>query len=236
MFEISIFLRDKLIGRSTFSLEEVRIGRSADNEVRIDNPALSRYHASIESVAGIYLLKDFGSQNGTFVNGERVAGRRGLQDGDKVQIGKFTLVFRTEKQVAVDHAEVRDQASYAVAGETMILRTQPDAKDRTCPFVGYLEEIVPAGPIAPNRHPLARDFFLIGSTAAAQLVLDKGASPDRAAVIVRGWQGFGIVSLAPGHVKRNGEPVDFSSLSEGDALQVGTAAYIFHMGRPDVSF
>jgi len=56
MYEISIFLKDRLIGRSTFALDEVRIGRSADNEVRIDNPALSRYHASIESVAGIHLL------------------------------------------------------------------------------------------------------------------------------------------------------------------------------------
>jgi hypothetical protein len=231
MFELSIFLRERLIGRSTFSLEEVRIGRSADNEVRIDNPALSRYHASIESVAGIHLLKDFGSQNGTLVNGERVSGRRGLTDGDRIQVGKFTLVFRTDKRAAVSHAEVRDHASYAVAGETMIVRTIPI--ERECPWVGYLEA-AGDGFVAGPRHPITRDFFLIGTSSQAQLVLDRNTgAADRAALVVRTWQGFALVPLAPG-VLKNKEPVDLSApLQAGDKLQLGQASFEFHAGRPD---
>src|SRR5690606_32430410 len=135
--------------RSTFGLDEVRIGRSADNEVRIDNPALSRYHASIEAVAGLHVLKDFGSQNGTYLNGERVSGRAALADGDRVQLGKFTLVFRTEREAQVTAAEVRDHAAYAVAGETMILKTAPS--ERPCPWVGYLEE-TDGRTLPPRRH------------------------------------------------------------------------------------
>lgn len=231
MFELSIFLRERLIGRSTFSHEEVRIGRSADNEVRIDNPALSRYHASIEAVAGIHLLKDFGSQNGTVVNGEKVIGRRGLNDGDRIQLGKFTLVFRTDKREAAAHAEVRDHASYAVAGETMIVR-QPTI-ERDCPWVGYLEA---AGDgFTPGvRHVVTRDFFLVGWSSQAQLALDRATGcAERAALVVRTWQGFALVALAPG-VTRNREPVELTAtLQAGDRLTFGTASFEFHAGRPD---
>lgn len=234
MYEISIFLKDRLIGRSTFALDEVRIGRSADNEVRIDNPALSRYHASIESVAGIHLLKDFGSQNGTFVNGERVVGRKAIDDGDRIQVGKFTLNFRTEKHVKVASAEVRDHSSYAVAGETMIVRTP--VAERACPWVGYLEAVSDtfvAGP-AP-QHVLTRDFFLIGTTSQAQVTLASSTGcAERAALIVRSWQGFSVVALAPG-VLLNGAAVDVvHNLQENDALQFGSATFRFHVGRPDV--
>ena len=231
MFELSIFLRERLIGRSTFSLEEVRIGRSADNEVRIDNPALSRYHASIEAVAGIHLLKDFGSQNGTLVNGERVVGRRALDDGDRVQVGKFTLVFRTDARAAVAQPEVRDHASYAVAGETMVVRAQP--AERECPFVGYLEA-AGDGFVPGPRHVITRDFFVVGTSSQAQLVLERSSgAAERAALIVRTWQGFAVVALAPG-VQRNREAVELvTPLQAGDRLQLGQAAFEFHAGRPD---
>src|SRR5262245_47317896 len=110
MFQLTVFLRDRMLGRSSFEDDEVRIGRSPDNEVQIDNLALSRYHASIEAVdGGIHVVKDFGSQNGTFVNGDRVAGRRALNDGDTIALGKFTLVFNSDKKPSdVEAAPIRD--------------------------------------------------------------------------------------------------------------------------------
>src|SRR5438046_2801304 len=59
VYELSIFFRDTLIGRSTFGKAELRIGRSADNDVQIDNLAFSRHHASIECAGGAYVFKDF---------------------------------------------------------------------------------------------------------------------------------------------------------------------------------
>ena len=58
MFELSVYLKDRLVGRSRFTGDEVRIGRSADNEVQIDNLALSRYHASIENLGGALRARD----------------------------------------------------------------------------------------------------------------------------------------------------------------------------------
>jgi pSer/pThr/pTyr-binding forkhead associated (FHA) protein len=70
------------------------IGRSKDNAVALDGDEFaSGQHARIESQRdGVWIL-DLGSTNGTFVNGERVEGRRQLHRGDLVQIGNTELRF-----------------------------------------------------------------------------------------------------------------------------------------------
>lgn len=71
----------------------VTIGRLDTNEIPIPDPGLSRHHAEISPENGQYILTDLGSTNGTFVNGKRVA-EKTLKDGDKIGIGKVSLVFR----------------------------------------------------------------------------------------------------------------------------------------------
>ena len=233
MFELNVFLRDKLVGRSVFQNEEVRIGRAADNEVQIDNLALSRYHASIENLGGAYVLKDFGSQNGTFVNGQRVEGRYGLNDGDRVSVGKFTLVFRCEKK-ATGAAEVRDAAAYAVAGETIVTTVGSEMRERPCPYVAFLESVPTQALIPPEIFHLAKDVFTIGSAEGSDLRLDAKACPPRAAAIIRGWRGFQLISLTPGAVTRNGTVVELaSSVNRGDQILFGTVLFRYQVGRTD---
>jgi len=235
LFELSVFLRDRLIGRSVFADDEVRIGRSADNEVQIDNLALSRYHASIECIEGLHVIKDWQSQNGTFVNGERITGRRALDDGDRIGFGKFVLVFRSDKSAAAaateDKKKVRDQASYAVAGETLVGAVAPEVRHRPCPHVGHLEfQANPTSP--PQSIPLMRDITVVGSHEKCDLVV-KGA-PERAAAIVRGWTGFQLVPYGSS-VKLRGEPsVLATPLISGDEIVFGNVTYRFHVTRLEV--
>src|ERR1700733_10373779 len=65
-FETAI-LKEVAVGH-----QEVSIGRSPDNSIVIDNPAISSYHARVFHEDGRLMLQDFGSLNGTFVNGQRV--------------------------------------------------------------------------------------------------------------------------------------------------------------------
>lgn len=69
-------------------------GRAADNSIVLpaDNFASAR-HARFEAVRDTVSLVDLGSTNGTFVNGERIDGRRRLRDGDVVKIGETELRF-----------------------------------------------------------------------------------------------------------------------------------------------
>ena len=69
------------------------IGRTQDNQIVVPTKEVSRRHAEIVMTDGSYVVKDLGSPNGTFVNGERVTEHR-LQEGDKITLGGKVFVFK----------------------------------------------------------------------------------------------------------------------------------------------
>jgi pSer/pThr/pTyr-binding forkhead associated (FHA) protein len=74
----------------------VTIGRRDEADIAIPwDPELSRLHAQLELHAGEWTISDDGlSQNGTWVNGLRLAGRRRLADGDLVRVGRTVIAYR----------------------------------------------------------------------------------------------------------------------------------------------
>jgi len=64
-----------------------RVGRSEESDVFLVDPSVSRTHAVVEPV-----VRDLGSTNGTFVNGERIEAR-GLRDGDELMFGNTRMRF-----------------------------------------------------------------------------------------------------------------------------------------------
>ena len=73
----------------TLSLSDgtVKIGRHEANDIVLENPYISRYHAEIVSEGSKHLILDLGSTSGTFANGERITQRR-LRDGDCISLGR----------------------------------------------------------------------------------------------------------------------------------------------------
>jgi ABC-type multidrug transport system ATPase subunit len=69
------------------------IGRDPDNDIVVDNPIVSRYHAQIERVGQRYRLTDLRSANGTFVNDQSIEGDVWLQPDDQVRIGPYRFVM-----------------------------------------------------------------------------------------------------------------------------------------------
>jgi hypothetical protein len=76
--------------------ERLTIGRRGDNTVAIPwDEEVSRVHAQLEPLGHEWAVTDDGiSRNGTFVNGERVTGRRRLRDGDRLCFGDTTMLYR----------------------------------------------------------------------------------------------------------------------------------------------
>jgi pSer/pThr/pTyr-binding forkhead associated (FHA) protein len=68
------------------------LGRHPDSDVFLDDITVSRHHAEIQREEGIFLFRDLGSLNGSYVNG-RALERVQLTNGDELQIGRFKLVF-----------------------------------------------------------------------------------------------------------------------------------------------
>jgi hypothetical protein len=84
--------RDGLPGTHHRLGSSTSIGRTRDNEIVVAIKEVSRRHAEIVMADGVYVLKDLGSPNGTFVNGKRIA-EQPLQEGDKVALGGKVFVF-----------------------------------------------------------------------------------------------------------------------------------------------
>jgi hypothetical protein len=77
----------------------ITIGREEDNVIQLNDERVSRVHAKLQEDRGQVLLTDLNSTNGSRVNGHPVQ-LRVLQPGDHLQIGRCTLLFGTNEQIA----------------------------------------------------------------------------------------------------------------------------------------
>ncbi len=88
-------------GRKTvvpFLRDEITIGRQEGNTIRLTERNVSRRHARLSRQSGQVQLEDLGSYNGIRVNGDRIAGRVQIGDGDLIQIGDYDLAIQAEAQ------------------------------------------------------------------------------------------------------------------------------------------
>src|SRR6185436_17579215 len=88
-----------VLGRTPLKVYEfdqpiIKIGRVAGQDIVIDNMSVSRTQAEIvKQNDGSWIVRDAGSSNGTFVNGDKLGGDRALQPGDEISMGKYSVLF-----------------------------------------------------------------------------------------------------------------------------------------------
>lgn len=214
MLHVYVTLRDRAVGHFEIPGDRVRIGRHPDNEVQIDSMAVSRYHCRLERGAqGGWVVEDLGSNNGTYVNGSRIAQPTPVRDGDVLTVGKFQVSFR----------DVPDGADATQATRA----DGPELREHAAPVKGFL--VLLNRPGAPV--PLERDALVVGAAPGCDL-LAQGA--PRLAVIVRGYGGFQVLDVSPGGaaVRVRGKPVERAWLADGDVLSIGDLEAEFHPGLP----
>src|SRR5271163_4806899 len=191
-FESSI-LKEVAVGQ-----QEVSIGRSPDNGIVIDNPAISSYHARVFHEDGRLMLQDFGSLNGTFVNGQRVKMVM-LKPGDSVGIGKHTIVVTDSVEVrahSLDNAAVKP--AVPKINETVML----DTKDR-------------------REYTLTDKLIVVGKSAMATVKLTGWFKPKAAAQINRREDNSYYIGPADKVPSVNGTPITHpTKLASGDVIEV----------------
>lgn len=97
----------------------ISIGRASDCTIPIKDRYLSRRHAEIIANNGSWLLKDLGSANGTYLNGNRVERDSPLKPGDRIRLGDTEIVFEstehnTDKMLAVSVDDSKVSATIAI--------------------------------------------------------------------------------------------------------------------------
>lgn len=122
MAKLFLKFEDQVIQEVSLSVGTVTIGRQPDNVLRIDNPAVSGYHAKVYSEGDHYVLEDAESFNGTSVNNVRIT-KVVLKDGDKALIGKHTIEFSAQQDVWHGASTFDGQAQAVKARPPQLERT-----------------------------------------------------------------------------------------------------------------
>lgn len=104
-----VFTAEKTWEVSLDETDLISIGRTEGNDLVIDQPKVTRWHAQVQRKGGIFILKDLGSTNGTWKGAEKVD-QLILQDGDSFHIGDAQIVFKSGFQ----------EASLTLADESLI--------------------------------------------------------------------------------------------------------------------
>jgi FHA domain-containing protein len=208
------------------------IGRSPDNAVIIDNPAVSGHHARVYSESGAMILEDLNSTNGTYVNGQHTP-RRLLRSGDVVLIGKHQLVFEHTQEWLPAPPQPLPSLGDTVYLDTeqhralraALEQAQPDDqtpqahKTAAAPRrVGVLQVI--AGRAEQTEYDLDAHTSLIGKSPDSLVRLHGWFKPAVALAIARSSDGY-VATPMGGRTTINNEPLDKrQALHDGDVLNV----------------
>ena len=92
MARLILSLDSQVLAEYNMTKERYTIGRLPDNDVRIDNPAVSGHHSLVINILNDSFLEDLNSTNGTYVNGKLIK-KHALQHGDVITVGHHQLRF-----------------------------------------------------------------------------------------------------------------------------------------------
>jgi pSer/pThr/pTyr-binding forkhead associated (FHA) protein len=233
MSKLVLKFENSVLKELSVGAKEVSIGRSPDNGLVIDNPAVSHYHARVFNEEGRLMLEDFGSMNGTFVNGQRVKIVT-LKPGDSVGIGKHTIVVTDSREVrasSLDHDQSKPAAPKI--NETVMLDTKErrDFLQRVA-AVGESAQVAPArlkiptlvvleGRTDQREYTLNDKLTVIGKSAMATVKLRGWFAPKAAAQINRREDNSYYIGAADKLPSVNGHPVRHpTKLASGDIIEV----------------
>lgn len=183
---------------SRIPLDRVRytIGRAGQNDFSVpDDPLLSRLHVAFEW-DGKWFAVDLGSKNGTLLNGERLAIRQPLKDGDRLEAGRLVISFRRsaepssgtffveeptpmEGTVVMRLDEMRQTWSHALG---VVEHGSKAAEERMAALIRAGNELVghqPLEELFPTILKLARES--VGAQRGILLTLENGELVARAA-------------------------------------------------------
>ena len=231
MAKLNLMFEEKLVKEVSIGNRPVTIGRSPDNDLPVDNLAVSNYHARIYFEGSRLVVEDLDSLNGTFVNDLRVE-RATLHDGDSIWIGKHHIKVDATADTAIPWETGRKPASAPKINETMVLDTkarrdmlqQAAAMGERSQFspgrVKMPTLIVLNGRVDHKEYVLTNKLTVIGKSPMATVRLRGWFKPQVAAQISQRDDGYylGTGAKIP---SVNGSPIPGPiRLNDGDLIEI----------------
>lgn len=196
---------------------ELTIGQALDNDLILNDAAVSLHHARIAKVQADFYIEDLGSTNGTFVNDARTD-EQPLIQGDHIRIGGQVLIFELS---AADTGALLAES----LNETVMLPPRQFTTTRKATL------LVVEGRTDLSRYELTNPRVVVGSDAHATVKLRGWFAPRVAAQLNRHPDGYTIHPV-PGQkeLRVNGRSLDTSVvLQDGDIIEVAGVKLSFNM-------
>jgi pSer/pThr/pTyr-binding forkhead associated (FHA) protein len=225
MLELEVFVGDQSQGKQVFGGQQlpVRIGRSSESEVRIDNPLVSRRHAVIDQVGNKLVIADQDSDNGLTVNGESGMRVAVLEDGDSIEIGKVRIRVGVAVIKQLDDSERRFQPMGSENLEATFKMQRGGGRGP--------EDDSPGWQLALTRPsfrsmPLPAGLTWIGAADECDVVVrGMGIAPRQLLLHLDGQTLRATDLTGKKKVKVNGNAITEVELASGDTVQVGSATF-----------
>ena len=230
MAKLSLMFETKVVKEVPIGNRPITIGRAPDNDLSVDNLAVSSYHARVYYEAGKLVVEDLDSLNGTFVNDLRIE-RATLRDGDSIWIGKHHIKVDTFGDAPVP-LDFRNKTAAPRINETMVLDTKERremlqqaaaAGERVQFAAGRMKVptlVILNGRTDSKEYILTNRLTVIGNSAMATVRLMGWFKPAVAAQINQRDDGF---YLGPGKKTPsvNGSPIRGPvRLNDGDLIEI----------------
>jgi pSer/pThr/pTyr-binding forkhead associated (FHA) protein len=211
--------------------EVTTIGRKPDNNIVIDNQAVSGHHAQLILKNNSLDIEDLGSLNGTYLNGQIVS-KSELYDGDIVSLGVHTFdIFSDKKRDA-------DKKAFAVRGrsmeETVIIAAGDQKNILSASDKGVREAlggfVVVEGFADKKEYELSERVSAIGRQEGSVIMLKGFFAPKVAALVNRRKEGYFVTPSGGKKLKVNGKEIaQRYDLKDGDILEVGNLKLQFYL-------
>jgi pSer/pThr/pTyr-binding forkhead associated (FHA) protein len=207
MARLVLSLDGQILAEYNMNKERYTIGRLPDNDIRIDNPAVSGHHSLIINILNDSFLEDLNSTNGTYVNGKLIK-KHAMQHGDVITVGHHQLRFVDQQESDPEQDEFE---------KTMVIQPSSQSEEKLRKVAQSVEQA--AAKVAPTAKPegdqpvalpKAKLQVLSGAFAGRELELTKalttlGRPGIQVAAITRRAEGYFIVHVDSG--KENDFPL-----------------------------
>jgi pSer/pThr/pTyr-binding forkhead associated (FHA) protein len=232
MARLILSLDGQVMAEYNMNKERYTIGRLPDNDIRIDNPAVSGHHSLIINILNDSFLEDLNSTNGTYVNGKLIK-KHALQHGDVLTCGHHQLRFVEDDSAQQDEFE-----------RTLVIQPSARPVEKIRAAVASNAEATASRKMAGNGAPAmkkARLQVLSGAFAGRELELTKtlttlGRPGVQVAAITRRSEGYFLVHVdadsPENYPQVNGAPIGAHArkLVDNDVIQLAGVKMGFFEG------
>jgi pSer/pThr/pTyr-binding forkhead associated (FHA) protein len=247
MAKLVLTHNDSVVGEYALNKDCLTIGRRPDNDIQVDNLAVSGHHAQVITILNDSFIEDLGSTNGTLVNAAPIV-KHALRDGDVISIGKHQLSYVNElgragqgdrqdfeqtliiRPDAAGMPEKDGEAEMSAASVAKLKAVHEEAAADAAPAPPSPAQARNPAPPPPAPLPAAKLQLLSGANTGKSLSLTKalttlGKPGVQVAAVSRRPRGYFLIHVEGGDQQRprvNGEPIGVHAhpLQHQDVIEI----------------